>query len=421
MEPDGDGVKRYLVELLTAITQLPAPIQQQWQFDLYIYGDIVSLQDYLSELRIDVAQRNYGLLWYEKYLLGFKSMMQQVLPRSIYNALAPIYRHMPFRWLLQRIKKTGKVIRRLITPLRKDSRFDKYDLIHLPLPQHEDSFKGLSIPVVATLHDLTDVLFPEWHQRRNLRLAKRGMRFLLDAEAYFIAVSESTRQDLLTYYAVPEDHVDVVYEAANPNHFHPHATEVQRQTVRKKYGIGTAPYLLTLSTIEPRKNLLRTVRAFQEMKRNHTELAVKLVIAGKYGWKSREVYKGVDFTDDAILFTGFVAEADLPVLYAEAQALCYVSLYEGFGLPPVEAMLCGTPVIFGNRSSLPEVVGEAGIGVDPEDTTAIAQAMYQMVSTNNSESGQVEAAVNQGRSFSWSQCARDTLAVYEKAISQAKN
>lgn len=421
MEPDGDGVKRYVVELLTAITQLPASVRQQWHFDLYIYGDIVSLQDYLSELRIEVAQRNYGLLWYEKYLLGFKSTMQQVVPRSLYNTLAPIYRNMPFRWLLQRIKKTGKAIKRFFTPLRKDTRFEKYDLIHLPLPQHEDSFKGLPIPVVATLHDLTDILFPEWHQRRNLRLAKRGMRFLLDAEAYFIAVSESTRQDLLTHYAVPEDHVDVVYEAANPDHFHPHATEAERQAVRTKYGIGTAPYLLTLSTIEPRKNLLRTVRAFQEMKNKHPELAVKLVIAGKYGWKSREVYKGVDLTDDAIVFTGFVAEADLPVLYAEAHALCYVSLYEGFGLPPVESMLCGTPVIFGNRSSLPEVVGEAGVGVDPEDTGAIAQAMYQMVSKKERDPEQVEAAVQQGRSFSWAQCARDTLAVYEKAISQAKN
>lgn len=421
MEPDGDGVKRYVVELLTAFTRLPESTKQQWEFDLYIYGDIIALEDYLNELRIEVAQRKYGLLWYEKYLLGFKAIMQQLLPTSIYNTLAPIYRNLPFRWLLQRIKKAGKGIKRLFIPLRKDTRFDKYDLIHLPLPQHEDSFKGLSIPIVATLHDLTDVLFPHWHQRRNLRLAKRGRRFLLDAEAHFIAVSESTRQDLLTHFAIPEDRVDVVYEAADQTHFHPNQPKDKREAVRDRYGIGRSPFLLTLSTIEPRKNLLRTVQAFQQWRARYPDQQVKLVIAGKYGWKSKEVYKGVDFTDDAIVFTGFVAEADLPVLYAEAKALCYVSLYEGFGLPPLEALLCGTPVIYGMRSSLPEVVGEAGIGVDPEDTTAISEAMHIML-TDEARYRQLQTlTLLQGRSFSWSTCARDTLAVYEKTISRAKN
>lgn len=416
MEPDGDGIKRYVVELLTAFTALPPAEQARWQFDLYIYGDIVPLADYKHELHIAVAQRKYGLLWYEKYLLAAKDIVQRLLPTFLYDTLAPVYRQMPFRWVLQRLKKGGKLIKRLVLPIHKDKRFAVYDCIHLPLPQHEDPFHGLSIPFVATVHDVTDRRFPDMHQARNRRLARKGMAFLQEAKAHIIAVSAATKVDIATYYDIPDNRLHVVYEAADGAHFNASHSVSDRLAIRERYGIGEEPYLLTLSTIEPRKNLLRTVQAFQQMKAKWPALAIKLVIAGKYGWKSQAVYQGINFSRDDIIFTGFVEESDLPILYSEALALCYVSLYEGFGLPPLEAMLCGTPVIYGATSSMPEVVGPAGIGVLPTDTTAICEAMHTLVSQPDKRAELAAVAVKRGELFSWRTCAQQTLAVYAAAI-----
>lgn len=419
MEPDGDGIKRYVVELLTAYTALPPAEQACWQFDLYIYGDIVPLANYKHDLHIAVAQRKYGLLWYEKYLLGAKDIVQRLLPKSWYNTLAPIYRHMPFRWALQRLKKGGKLIKRLVLPIHKDKRFAVYDCIHLPLPQHEDPFYGLSMPFVATVHDVTDRRFPDMHQARNRRLVRQGMAFLQKAKAHIIAVSEATKADIATYYDIPDNRLHVVYEAADDAHFNAAHSDTDRLAIRERYGIGEEAYLLTLSTIEPRKNLLRTVQAFQQMKAKWPALSVKLVIAGKYGWKSQAVYQGVDFSRDDIIFTGFVEEADLPILYSDALALCYVSLYEGFGLPPLEAMLCGTPVIYGATSSMPEVVGDGGIGVPPMDVNAIAVAMHSVIADGQLRKQLVANAATNAKRFSWTTCAKETLAVYRQVITEA--
>lgn len=416
MEADGDGVKRYLVELLTAFTRLPDEVQANWQFDLYIYGDIIRLEEYRSELRIEVAQRKFGLLWYERYLLAFKALVQRVLPRSVYNALAPLYRHSPLRWLLQRLKKGGKAVKRLIFPLAKDSRFAPYHLIHLPLPQHEDPFEGLDVPIIATIHDLTHELFPQWHQPRNIRLAKKGMRFLMKRGAHFIAVSQSTASDLGRLFEVSKERVHVVHEAADGGKFFPNTNPARALEVRQRYGIPEGAFLLTLSTIEPRKNLLRTIRAYRQFTSAFQEAGIRLVVAGKYGWKSRGVYKGIDLDAGDIIFTGFIAEADLPVLYSEALALCYLSLYEGFGLPPLEAMGCGTPVVFGNNSSMPEVIGEGGLGVEAADEAAIARAMADIALDDDLRTQLAEAAVNRAATFSWEIAADSTLQAYAAAI-----
>lgn len=416
MEPDGDGVKRYVVELLTQFSRLPEAEQQHWTFDLYIYGDIVGLQDYLHELRFEKAQRQYGLLWYEKYLLRLKAVLKRLLPAGIYAALAPLYRHSPIRWMLQRIKKIGKAAGRWFRPLRKDPRFSKYDLIHLPLPQHEDSFKGLKIPLVATVHDLTDTLFPQWHQSRNIRLANKGMQFLLRERAHFICVSEATRQDLLHHFVLQETQATVVYEAADRQWFSPRKSTQEQQRVREKYGLPQGKFLLALGTIEPRKNVKRILDAFDQLYRHQNE--ARLVVAGKYGWKNREVMKSY-LHHPGIHFTGFVSDTDLPVLYTMARALVYVSLYEGFGLPPLEAMCCGTPVLYANRSSLPEVVGPGGLPVDPEDTPAITNGMSILLNNEKAWAKYSERAQEQAKQFSWEKCASATLAVYSGAISSA--
>lgn len=414
MEPDGDGVKRYLVELLSAMLKQPEVQEARFVVDLYIYGDIVPLLEYRNELRIEVAQRKFGLLWYERYLLAFKDGLKRMLPKLLYDKLAPLYRHSPVRWLLQRVKKGGKAIKRVVQPVRTDRRFAPYHLIHLPLPQHEDPFEGLPTPVIATIHDLTHAIHPEWHQARNIRLAEKGMAWLLRQQAHFIAVSNATAVDIQQCYQVPVERISVVYEAANSQKFRPIAEPERLMDVRRRYSIPEAPYLLTLSTIEPRKNLLRTIAAFRALCSKEPDWGGILVVAGKYGWKNKELYTGLD--DPRIIFTGFVEEVDLPVLYSGAVALCYVSLYEGFGLPPLEAMQCGTPVIVGDISSMPEVVGAGGVAVEATDDAAITAAMHQMVCNAQWRQRLSGNALEQAARFSWDTTAVQTLAAYRKAL-----
>ena len=413
MEPDGDGVKRYLVELLSAMLAQSEVQEGRIVVDLYIYGDIVTLLEYRKELRIEVAQRKFGLLWYERYLLAFKDGLKRMLPKLLYDMLAPLYRHSPVRWLLQRVKKGGEAIKRGVQPVRTDPRFAPYHLIHLPLPQHEDPFEGLPTPVIATIHDLTHAIHPEWHQARNIRLAEKGMAWLLRQQAHFIAVSKATAADLQHRYQVPVERIRLVYEAADGQKFMPIADEALLREVRQRYGIPDVPYLLTLSTIEPRKNLLRTIAAFKALCSREPDWNGVLVVAGKYGWKNKELYSGLD--DLRIIFTGFVEEADLSKLYSGAVALCYVSLYEGFGLPPLEAMQCGTPVIVGDNSSMPEVAGEGGVAVDAADETAITAAMQQMVRDADWRQLLSSKALKQASRFSWHTAAVQTLEAYRKA------
>ena len=186
---------------------------------------------------------------------------------------------------------------------------------------------------------------------------------------------------------------------------------------KKKHDI-TFPFILYLGTLEPRKNLKSLILAYNEIKKKFPEY--KLIIGGAKGWGYKNIFQIIDNLgiDKDIIFTGYIPEKDLPSLYNSAELFVYPSFYEGFGLPPLEAMACGTPVITSNTSSLPEVVGNAGIMVDPNNVNQLADAMYKVLTDDNLRRDMIKKGLKRAKMFSWKKTAKETLKVYEEVYNQ---
>ncbi|RME69436.1 MAG: glycosyltransferase family 1 protein, partial [Chloroflexi bacterium] len=225
---------------------------------------------------------------------------------------------------------------------------------------------------------------------------------------HVIAVSEATRQDLIELYGTPAEKISVLYHGV-ASHFRPQTDPACLHRLRQRYGLGERPFILSVGTIQPRKNFRRLIQAFARLDPPYT-----LVIAGGRGWGESDIFaEAVRLgLQDRVHFPGFIADDDLPALYSAAELFVYPSLYEGFGLPALEAMACGTPVVASNRSALPEVVGEAGLLVDPLDVGAIAGAMAQVLTTPELRQKLSEAGQRRAAQFTWDGVARQLLALY---------
>jgi glycosyltransferase involved in cell wall biosynthesis len=224
-----------------------------------------------------------------------------------------------------------------------------------------------------------------------------------------IAISHATQRDLIAAYDVPPEKVTVIHEAADPR-FQPQPPEAV-EAVRTRYGLPER-YLLSVGTIEPRKNLTRLLEAFEAL---HAEgLTDALVVVGGRGWLYDDFFARLERSParEAVLFPGYVPDADLPPIYAGAQALAFPSLYEGFGLPVLEAMACGAPVACSNTSSLPEVAGDAALLFDPHDVTAITQALHRLLSDDTLHADLQQRGRGRAATFSWDRVAAETEAVY---------
>ncbi len=265
---------------------------------------------------------------------------------------------------------------------------------------------------VVTVHDLTCLQFPQmhpWSRRMLFRLGIHRAARLADA---IIVPSSATRRDLAARFPATAEKTRVI-PWAHGDQFAPLDPAVAAPVVAR-YGLQCDGYLLFVGNIEPRKNLLALVDAYDRLRRR-TPFSPRLVLAGTAGWKNQALYQAVAasaFSAD-IRFLGHVPDADLPALMNGALALVYPSLYEGFGLPPLEAMACGTPVITSNRSSLPEVVGDAALMVDAGDRSGLAEAMARVVAEPSLREDLRERGLRQVRRFSWDETARMTLQVYE--------
>lgn len=272
-------------------------------------------------------------------------------------------------------------------------------------------------PVVVSIHDLSFEHLPrtfKWRSRKQLRITVR--RSAREA-AQVIALSEHARNDIINTYHLPPENVTAIPLAAGA-HFRPVRNDEELQRVRQTYGID-GEYILSVGAIQPRKNLSRLVAAYSRLLRATPEGNLpKLVLAGKCAWLYEETLRTIKELQlsDSVVLTGYVPENDLPGLYSGALFFVYPSYFEGFGLPPLEAMKCGAPVIVGNRTSLPEVVGDAGILVDPFDPDAIAAAMSKLISDSNLRTELIARGLERAELFDWQETARQTLAVYERAV-----
>jgi alpha-1,3-rhamnosyl/mannosyltransferase len=235
--------------------------------------------------------------------------------------------------------------------------------------------------------------------------------------AHVIAPSEYTRRDLIETYKLDPARVTAIPLAAS-SHFRPVTDVLELERVRRRYGI-TREYVLAVGSIQPRKNLSRLVRAYSGLRRERGRSNLpQLVLVGKRAWLYGETLKAVEEegVGDSVVLTGYVSEGDLPALYTGALCFAYPSYYEGFGLPPLEAMRCGTAVLTGNRTSLPEVVGDAGLLVDPFDTGDIARALARLIEDPALRAELGARGLERASAFDWRDTARMTLQVYRRVI-----
>lgn len=272
-------------------------------------------------------------------------------------------------------------------------------------------------PTVVTVHDLSFVRYPRAFRPLNrLYLTYLTKRSVWRARRV-LADSCSTRDDLVRYWQVPAARISVVHAAVEAEYYPLPAREVEERRRRRQL---PARFVLYLGTLEPRKNVVAAVEAFARWAARSRDRETWLVIAGARGWYYQQIFARVEALGlaDRVLFPGFVPASELPDWYRAATLFIYPSLYEGFGLPPLEAMACGTPVITSNTSSLPEVVGDAALLVDPYDVEAIAEAMARLLADAGLRQRLREAGLARARLFSWERTARETVAAYRLALGQ---
>ncbi len=265
------------------------------------------------------------------------------------------------------------------------------------------------LKTVVTIHDLGAEFLEQYHQFPQKLYLNRSTEYVAKFASHLIAVSEATKKDLTDKLTVNPERVSVIYEGWDRELFHkPTIAEVR--IIREKYRL-IDDYLIFVGTIQPRKNLERLIEAFAKAK-----IGLDLVLVGKKGWLSEPIYNAPKKfgVSDRVKFLGHVPSADLPGLYGGARALTFPSLYEGFGLPVLEALACGTVVLTSDSTSLPEVGGEAALYVNPLDMSSIRRGIEDIATNNKLRDKLLSEGINQVQKFSWDKAAKETLAVFEK-------
>ncbi len=292
------------------------------------------------------------------------------------------------------------------------------DVIHIP------TGIGFFLPArcakVLTIHDLSGYLFPEIQTYTWVILHKYYLQFILKRVDMIIAFSHSTKRDLIKYMGVPEDKLRTVYNGIDTDRFKvlpPSYIEL----VRQKYKLDF-PFILYVGNLEPKKNIPTLLKAFTLFSSKNSG-DYKLVIVGHKVWRYEPIFNTIKDLNlqDKVIFLGYVPEEDVPGIYNAANLFVLPSIYEGFGLPPLEAMACGVPVVTSNSSSLPEVVSDAGIMVDPYDSAALANAIDQVLSDEMLRTTLIKRGLERVKLFSWQKCAEETVAVYEEAYRKANS
>ena len=274
---------------------------------------------------------------------------------------------------------------------------------------------ALSVPSVVTIHDMSLTMFPNYHPPRRVLLNRPLVDVAARRADAIITVSESAKRDIVRLYGSQAERIHVVHEAAAPS-FQPVRDGSVLERVRRRYDLAER-FILYVGTIEPRKNLPKLIEGFASRKKRG-ELPHQLVCAGPYGWLSRDIEDLIDRLqlDDSVRFTGYVPFEDLPALYSLAEMFVFPSLYEGFGLPVVEAMACGTPVITGHVAALAEVGGTAVEQVARLDADNLGDAIVRLAADPRRRQLLSARGLQRAGMFSWERAARETLKVYRHAV-----
>jgi len=286
----------------------------------------------------------------------------------------------------------------------------RVDIFHstnfLVIPQ----YKGRRI---VTIHDMYFFIEPEHTERFGGRYFLKTLPERIKGVDMVIAVSRNTKEDIMKFLGLPEERIRVIYEGVDES-FKVIEDRGAIDRVKGRYRIE-GDYLLFVGTLEPRKNLTRLIEAFSILKRVG-RFPYKLVLAGKKGWAIDGLFRKVEDPNikGDVIFTGYVTPEDLPYLYNGAEIFVSPSLYEGFGLPVLEAMACGCPVVTSRVSSLPEITGDAAILINPEDVEEIADGIRMVLEDRNLRDNMIMRGLQRVKDFSWGKTAKETLRLYKE-------
>lgn len=318
---------------------------------------------------------------------------------SLIKVSARFFRKLPLRLALEQL---------YIPHLVKKLKIDVVHSLHYSFPVWMTRARR-----VVTVHDMSALLMPEVHTSTRRWYMRLFIPLTAKLADRIIFVSEAARADYLSFYRVPLNQTAVIHHAAS-NQFTPNIAIEQLLSVRDKYKIN-GPYVLFIGTLEPRKNVPRLIQAFARLAQQFPD--ERLVIVGMKGWHYDEIFTLTSELglNDKVRFTGFVDEADKPAILRGSDIFIYPSLYEGFGIPVLEALSCGVPTITSDRSSMPEIAGDGALIVDPTDVEQIYQAMRLLLSDEKRRSEISVRALLQSSRFSWEAAAAATLDQYRKA------
>lgn len=283
---------------------------------------------------------------------------------------------------------------------------------------HEPSFIApvfKKCPTVITIYDLAFLYYPKCFTRRNVMYFKAMLAGSINRADAIIAISENTKKDIINHFKVHPDKIKVIYGGVDA-FFRIVNNAEETSRVKRKFNI-TKEYILNVSLISPRKNLISLLKSFKKL-REDKNIDCQLVIAGGKGWRYKDIFKMVRLLelDNNIIFTDYVSNEELLHLYNNAMLFAYPSLYEGFGLPILEAMACGCPVVSSSTSSIPEVCADAAMLVNPESIDDLTEAIYIMITEDSIKQVYKKKGLERIKYFLWEGTAQKTLSVYKKVI-----
>ena len=365
-------------------------------------------------IAIDAHSVGTGLAGNESYatnLIEALAEIDRVNDYTLYVTRSEAFERFSNRWPNFTVRATlpHTPLIRIPLTLSAELRRNPVDVLHVQFTAPPFA----PCPVVVSIHDLSFEHLPQTFKRRSRTQLRLTVRRSARQASHVLALSDYARRDIIATYNVRPENVSVIPLAA-PAHFGPVQDERELQRVRQTYGIET-DYILSVGSIQPRKNLNRLIAAYSRLRRAQPERKLpQLVLVGKRAWLYDETLRIIKELEvgNSVILTGYVPEADLPALYSGALCFVYPSYFEGFGLPPLEAMKCGAPVIVGNKTSLPEVVGDAGLLVDPFDVDEIAFAIKKVIDDSNLRASLRVKGLERAGLFDWRDTDRQNFAVY---------
>lgn len=270
--------------------------------------------------------------------------------------------------------------------------------------------------VITTIHDMTYILYPETMDEKNLKRITDDIDYSVNRADKIITVSESSKNDIIKYLKVPSSKIEIVYNGVDYDRFNKDYSNDEKRAVKNKYSLPEK-YMLYMGTLEPRKNIESIVKAYSVFKKNYNS-KIKLVIAGKKGWLFESIFQLMERLnlEDEVIFTDYVDEEDKPIIYQMSSLFVFPSIYEGFGIPVLEAMAASVPVITSNVSSLPEVAGDAAILVSPKDIDAIAENMNKILTDNRLRESLINKGHIQAKKFTWEASAEKLYKIYKSMM-----